>query len=56
MLRVRLDLFVIGTTPLGIMAVFVHVELDCLNDPTVRPIPDGFAKMGVRPTTCKSAR
>lgn len=56
MLRVRLDLFVIGATPLGIIAVFVQVELDCLNDPTVRPIPDGFTEVGVRPNTCKSVR
>ncbi len=41
MLRVRLDLFVVGAMPSGDLAVFVEVELDCLNDPTAQPIPSG---------------
>jgi len=34
MLSVQLDVSVYGAMPFGIMAILVHVELDCLNDPT----------------------
>lgn len=45
MLAVQLDLFVVGSMPFGILAVFVHVGLDCLNDLTARPIPGGNNQM-----------
>lgn len=48
MLVVQFYLFVVGEVPLGILAVFVHVELDCLNDPTAWPIPSGSGKMVTR--------
>lgn len=45
MLAVQLDLFVVGSMPSGISAIFVHVGLDCLNDLTARPIPNGTDQM-----------
>ena len=45
MLAVQLDLFVVGAMPSGILAVFVHIGLDCLNDPTARPIPSGTGEV-----------
>lgn len=49
MLAVRLYLFVVGATPYGIIAVFVHVELDSLNVQTTRPISGGMSKNGCEP-------
>lgn len=45
MLAIQFDLFVVGSMPYGISAVFVHVGLDCLNDLTARPIPSGTGQM-----------
>lgn len=45
MLSVQLDMLVAGAMPIGIMAVFVRVELDCFNDPTAWPIPTGPCEM-----------
>ena len=48
MLSVQFALFVVSDMPTGIFAVFVHMELDCLNDPTTQPCLGGNREMGAK--------